>query len=93
MPIRAKRKRTAKKVSLPVEIDRLGITILEKIVEGLIDVIDRAEADADCEDGGDNEPDPEHDINAFCWAECPDDRNPARRTRRRVKRHENRAHK
>jgi hypothetical protein len=53
---------------LQLEIDRLGVTILERIVEGLIEVLDRAGCDPDLEDGGDGEPDADEDRCAFCWS-------------------------
>jgi hypothetical protein len=67
---------------LQLEIDRLGVTILERIVEGLIDVIDQAEGDTDLEDGAESEPDADDGPCAFCWVGGGEGRETAPRRRR-----------
>jgi hypothetical protein len=87
MPKKRKTKRAKQHVSLPVEIDRLGITILEKLIEGLIEVLDRVERDSDLEDGGDAELDPETSPNACRWAGGCEGRDTIRHPKRPENRH------
>jgi hypothetical protein len=80
------KKRPQRPVELQLEIDKIGVTILERIVEALIELLDRAQAEADLEDGGESEPEAGTDPRAFCWA--GDDRRalPAPRQSRRNQR-------
>jgi hypothetical protein len=65
-----RRPASREEISLQLEIDGLGIRILEALAEGLIDILDRAAGDTDIEADTDDEPaqSPVGPVNQNLWA-------------------------